>query len=419
MRDPETGASDVDVAIIGGGMVGASLAHMLSTLSLSVAVVEATPVESADQPSFDARTTALSNATRATLDTLGVWESAAAEATPIRSIHVSERGRFGRAVIDAAEQGLSAIGYVLPNRTLGRELWRRLRLSPRTRLVAPARVTGLATTGDRVRLQLDGDGGSAPLSARLVVAADGADSLVRAAAGVALDRSDYGQTAIVTSISPARFHAHVAYERFTPDGPVAVLPQADGRCVMILTVSPEDAARVLALDDRAFVAVLQERFGWRLGALSAPGRRDAYPLALTQAAESTAPRIALIGSAAQGLHPIAGQGFNLGLRDAATLAEAIADALAAGAADVGGPEVLAPYAERRRRDRRALIAFTDGLVRLYASDALALRTGRALGLLAFDLSAPAKRAMAGLSRGFSPAQPRLARGLPLVGRPRG
>ena len=402
---------EYDIAIIGGGMVGASLAHMLSALPLSVAVVESAPVESPDQPSFDARTTALSNGTRQILATLGLWGALESEATPIKSIHVSERGRFGRAVIDAGEQGLPAMGYVMPNRALGRELWRRLRLSPRTTLIAPATVEGVDTGSDRVTLALSVAGERRLLGARLVVAADGANSLVRAQAGVAVERRDYGQTALVTSVSPSRFHGHVAYERFTPDGPVAVLPQADGRCVVILTLEPAAATAALAMPEAEFLALIQQRFGWRLGELSALGRRDAYPLALTAAADSTAPRVALIGSAAQGLHPIAGQGFNLGLRDAASLAEVIADA----GGDPGAPQVLDRYAQWRSRDRRALISFTDGLVRLYASPLLPLRLGRSLGLLAFDVSPSAKAAMAGLSRGFSTTQPRLSRGLTLSG----
>ena len=414
MTGPDVRNDDFDIAIIGGGMVGASLAQMLSSLPLTVALIESTPVESLDQPSFDARTTALSNGTREIMTTLGLWDALEQEATPIRSIHVSERGRFGRAVIDAKEQGQAALGYVVPNRAIGRELWRRLRLSRQTTLIAPATVEAVTTDPERVTVSVLAAGEVRPIRARLVVAADGANSLVRSEAGVEVTRRDYDQTALVTSVSPSRFHGHVAYERFTPDGPVAVLPQADGRCVVILTLAPQAAQAALSMPEAEFLALIQARFGWRLGALSALGRRDAYPLALTQAAESTASRVALIGSAAQGLHPIAGQGFNLGLRDAATLAEVIADAAGG---DVGSEAVLDRYAQWRARDRRALISFTDGLVRLFASSFAPLRLGRSLGLLAFDVSPSAKAAMAGLSRGFSTAQPRLARGLDLTGEP--
>ena len=409
----EPPVESVDVAIIGGGMVGASLAEMLAPLGLAVALIEAQPIESAAQPSFDARTTALSNGTRRILETMGLWDSLAAAATPIRSIHISERGRFGRAVIDAREQGLPAMGYVLPNRALGHELWRRLRGRAGIRVLSPATVENVTAAADSARVLVRQSERSSIVEARLIVAADGANSLVRTGAGVGLARRDYEQTAIVTSVSPGRFHDHVAYERFTGDGPVAVLPLGDGRCAVILTLDPAAAQLALALPDAELLALIQERFGWRLGAFSALGRRDAYPLALTEADENTAPRTVLIGSAAQGLHPIAGQGFNLALRDAATLAEVIADAATGPGTDVGTAAVLERYAAWRERDRRVLISFTDGLVRLFATGLGPLRFARSLGLLAFDLSPAAKTAMSGLSRGFAGAQPRLARGLPL------
>lgn len=401
-----------DVAIVGGGMVGASLALALAALPLDVVVVEAVEPEDGSQPSFDSRTIALSNGTRRIFGGLGVWDEIAREAAPIRKIHISDRGRFGSALIDAADQGVAALGYVAENRVIGRALWRRLRTAPRTHLIAPARVTAVSPAEARIRLAVEGPTGSCALSARLVVAADGADSLVRRAVGVGAERWDYGQTAIISLVTPERFHEHVAYERFTPTGPLAVLPAPDGRVVVVWTLAPADAARVAALGDAPFLSELQDRFGWRLGRLVAVGPRHAYPLALTQAEAQSAPRTAIIGNAAQGLHPIAGQGFNLGLRDAATLAEVLADAGAA--ADPGAAAVLERYCAWRRTDRRALIAFTDGLVRLFASPFAPVRAARGLGLVLFDLSPTAKSALSRLSLGFAGRLPRLARGLPLL-----
>jgi 2-octaprenyl-6-methoxyphenol hydroxylase len=401
-----------DVAIVGGGMVGASLALALAALPLEVVVVEAVAPEDGSQPSFDARTIALSNGTRRIFGGLGVWDEIGRDATPIKRIHVSDRGRFGSALIDAADQGVAALGYVAESRLLGRALWRRLREAPRTRLLAPARVTDVAPEPDRISLTVAGPAGTGALAARLVVAADGAASLVRRAVGVDADRWDDGQTAVVSLVTAERCHNHVAYERFTPTGPLAVLPGPDGRVVVVWTLAPAVAERMLALGDAAFLAELQDCFGWRLGRLTALGPRHAYPLALTQAAAATAPRTALIGNAAQGLHPIAGQGFNLGLRDAATLAEVLAEAAAD--ADPGGAAVLERYAAWRRTDRHALIAFTDGLVRLFASPFGPLRAARSLGLVLFDLSPTAKSALSRLSLGFAGRLPRLARGLPLV-----
>ena len=406
--NPGAPAAVADVAIVGGGMVGASLALALSALPLEVVVIEATPPEDGAQPSFDTRTTALSNGTRRIFEGLGVWDEIVREATPIRRIHVSDRGHFGSAVVDAAEQGIPALGYVVENRVVGRALWRRLRLSSRVRLVSPATVTGAGVAEAAVRLDLEG---ADAVLARLAVAADGAGSLVREAAGVGADRWDYDQTAVICQVTPERFHDHVAYERFTPSGPIAVLPAPDGRVGLVWTLSPTDAARVMALADGPFLAELQAAFGWRLGRLRAVARRVAYPLALTRSASSSAPRTAIIGAAAQGMHPIAGQGFNLGLRDAATLAEVLADARGE---DPGGAALLDRYADWRRTDRRALIAFTDGLVRLFGIPWEPVQRARSLGLVLFDLSPPAKSALSKLSLGFAGRLPRLARGLPLV-----
>jgi 2-octaprenyl-6-methoxyphenol hydroxylase len=256
------------------------------------------------------------------------------------------------------------------------------------------------------------------LDARLVVAADGARSLVREQAGIGAEHWEYGQTAIIATLATQRFHDHVAYERFTPDGPIAVLPLADGRCGLVWMRGPEDAARLLAVDDAAFLAELQQAFGFRLGRLLSVGRRQSYELGLWRAERHAGERLAVIGNAAQALHPIAGQGFNLGLRDAASLAEVIADAIAAGVSDVGAPAVLEAYAQWRDQDQRRIVAFTDGLVRLFATPFGPLRVLRSAGLLAFDALPSAKSALARLSVGASGRIPRLARGVPLAAGPR-
>ena len=403
-----------DIAIVGGGMVGASLAAALAALKFSVVVIEAVPTAAAGQPSFDARTTALSNGSRRILTGLRVWDEVARETTPIERVHVSEQGRFGSAVIDAREQGLEALGYVLENRVLGVALERVIAGAGRTRVLSPVTVTAARVEAEHVELTLAGSAAPPSLQARLVVAADGAGSLIRREAGVGAQQWDYGQTAIITTLAPERFHAHVAYERFTASGPIALLPVAAGRVGVVWTLAPEAAARVLALEPAAFLGELQRAFGWRLGRLTSLGARHAYPLALTRAESQSAPRIAIMGNAAQGLHPIAGQGFNLGLRDAATLAEVIAEA---GAADPGAAPVLTRYVEWRHADRRALIAFTDGLVRLFGSPFAPLRIARGLGLVLFDLTPAAKTAMSRLSLGFATRLPRLARGLPLAATP--
>ena len=253
------------------------------------------------------------------------------------------------------------------------------------------------------------------LRARLVVAADGSRSLVRDQAGVPAEHLDYRQTAIITTMTTQRFHDHVAYERFTPEGPIAVLPLRDGRCGIVWTRQPEAAARLLALPDEAFLADFQVAFGFRLGRFLRVGKRHSYALALSRARGHITERMAIVGNAAQGLHPIAGQGFNLGLRDAVSLAEVLADGLAAGGTDVGATDLLQAYARWREEDQRRIVAFTDGLVRVFATPLGAARALRSAALLAFDVIPPAKSALARLSVGAAGRIPRLARGVPLAG----
>jgi len=402
-----------DAVVCGGGLVGASLALALAQLQLSVALIEAVPFGAVQQPSFDERTTALSNGSRRVFEALGVWRLVEREATPIRRIHISDKGRFGFARLSAEEQGLNALGFVLPNRVMGEALWRRLR-AENIAVIAPARVMGLRDGEGHRHIEIMEGTTSRTLSAKLVVAADGADSAVRDAAGIGVARSDYGQTAIVTNASSQRFHEYVAYERFTPSGPLAVLPLTEGRVGLIWTLAPDRAAEVLTYSDERFLSALQQDFGFRLGRFTRVGQRFSYPLSLTQSASHIAPRLAVIGNAAQGLHPIAGQGFNLGLRDAATLAEILADRQAENATfDPGDPQLLTQYRDWRMQDRSRIIAFTDGLVRTFTQPWGPLKAMRDIGLLAFDMFPPAKDALAQLSLGAAGRIPRLARGAPL------
>jgi 2-octaprenyl-6-methoxyphenol hydroxylase len=400
-----------DVAIAGGGMVGASLAVALQPLGLRLALIESVPLRSDAQPSFDERTTALSNGSRRIFTSLGLWDAIAAEAAPIRRIHVSDQGRFGFARIDAQEQGVAALGFVVANRVLGAALWERLASGPGLEIFCPAHVDAVTPREREVELRVTkGDGTTLDLRTRLLVAADGAQSSIRSSLGIDATVWDYEQTAIVTNVATRRFHDHVAYERFTPTGPLAVLPLADGRCTVVWTLAPEVAKSTLELTDEEFLGALQQRFGFRLGRFTRVGRRHAYPLALTRADERIADRVVIIGNAAQGLHPVAGQGFNLGLRDAATLAEVIAESNAA----IGEKEMLARYDQWRRTDRRSVIAFTDGLIRLFNNPLGPVKIVRDLGLLLFDVLPPAKTALAALSLGVTGRLPRLARGVPLV-----
>lgn len=409
--------STVDVAIVGGGLVGASLALALAPTGLRVAVIESVAPESATQPSFDDRTTALGNGTRRSFEALGVWPAIAPQAAAIRHLHVSDAGRYGFARLAAEDHGIDAFGYVVTNRVIGAALQARLASCPALEWHRPARCTEVSLDAEAAFLTLDP--GSVSLRARLVVAADGAHSRVRAAAGIAADVEDYGQVAVVAHVAAARAADGTAYERFTPTGPFAVLPLANGHYGVVWTLAPAEAERVLALPDAEYLAALQRAFGWRLGRFTRVGRRQAYPLALVRSAQLSGPRTVLIGNAAQALHPVAGQGFNLGLRDAATLAEVMVDALAAARSreqpfDPGAPTLLAEFAARRADDRRGVTQFTDRLVKLFGDSTPGVPLLRDLGLLLFDLSPTAKQALSRLSWGFAGRTPRLARGLPLA-----
>jgi len=404
-----------DIAIVGGGMVGASLAVALAPLGLKVALVEAFAHDSAAQPSFDERTTALSNGSCRILRTLGVWPGVEAHATPIRKIHVSDQGRFGFARIDAAEQGLTAMGYVVPNRALGSALWSRLEEGAAIQVYCPAEVSRIQDGERAVTLEIAGTSRTAGIDAQLVVAADGAHSAVRRAFGVAAQTRDYEQTAIITTVLPQRFHDHVAYERFTGSGPLALLPLDGGRCTLVLTLSRASADSAMAWSDAEFLAEVQRRFGFRLGRFLKVGRRVPYPLALTRAERTSAGRCVIVGNAAQGLHPVAGMGFNLGLRDIASLAELIAERRHESNFDAGAPSLLSEYDAWRAADRGGVIAFTDGLVRMFANPMGLVQRLRNVGLLVFDLLPPAKAAMSRLSAGGGGRTriPKLARGVAL------
>jgi len=409
-----------DVAIVGGGMVGAALALALRDTPLRIALVEGFAPGSAAQPSFDDRTSALGNGTRRTFEALGIWERVAPEAGVIRQIHVSDAGRFGFARLVAAEQGVEAFGYVVPNRAIGTALWEALASAPHVLPLMPARATFRERTPDAVRLDIRQQDRDFVLEARLLVAADGAQSGIRDALGIGSRVEDYDQTAVVTNVATSRSNDGTAYERFTPTGPLAVLPLAGGGYTVVWTLRPARAEEVLRLDDAAFVRELQQCFGWRIGRIERIARRNPYPLALTRAEATVAPRAVLIGNASQALHPVAGQGFNLGLRDAATLAEVLAEIPteipAAGSAspvDPGADHVLRRFEQLRERDRRGVTRFTDGLVKLFADTRPGFGVARDLGLLLFDLTPAAKSALSRLSWGFAGRQPRLARGLPL------
>jgi 2-octaprenyl-6-methoxyphenol hydroxylase len=397
-----------DIIIAGGGMVGSSLALALAPLCLRVAIVEPIPRAADTQPSFDDRSTALSRSTQRMYEAMGLWDDILAAATPVTRIHVSDQGRFGFSHIDAQEQQVEALGYVVINRVLGSVLQSALADVPNLDFICPAEITAarVAPEGATTSVQY-ADGSSEELSCRLLVAADGARSSVRDMLGITAKHVAYAQRAIVGNLLPEKSPQNCAYERFTKNGPLAILPIADGRAGFVWTVAERDAERVLALDDEAFLAELQDAFGYRLGALSRVGSRASYPLHLSKALRLTAARAVLIGNAAHGLHPVAAQGFNLGLRDVAALCDCIADS------DLDDPELLQRYAAWRKDDQSKLVGFTDGVVRLFSSENRPTRALRDIGMLGFDMIPGVRSLFAKHTMGLAGRLPRLSRGVPL------
>ena len=404
-----------DIVIAGGGMIGTSLALALAPLGLRVAVVEAVARKAAAQPSFDDRSTALSRSTQRMFEAMGLWPEIVAASTPIRGIHVSDQGRFGFSHIDADEQGVEALGYVVINRVLGGVLQDALDSLKGVDVVCPARIVDIELAPDcATAIVMDADNRRQTLSCDLLVASDGANSAVREMMGIVAQKSHYGQRAVIGNLLPEKDIDYMAYERFTQQGPLAILPVADGRAGFVWTVSEDDADRVMALDDDAFLAELQQQFGYRLGTFSRVGKRASYPLILSKALRLTATRSVLIGNSAHGLHPVSAQGFNLGMRDVAAIVDCIADARTSKAAfDPGNAALLEQYASWRRSDQKKLVRFTDGLVKLFGSERRPLRTLRNIGMLGFDLVPGVRSAFAKHTMGLAGRLPRLSRGVPI------
>ena len=370
-----------DLVIVGGGPIGAALAIALSG-GYDVLLLEARPDLST---ASDRRTLAMSYGSRLILARLGTWNRVE-PATPIHSIHISQRGGFGRALLASEDAGLPALGYVVGYARLQKALGEAL-ASSRAILAAGASVDDLDFSADRVAIRFRRGDQEHSVRARLLVIADGGASLGKRA-GATIRVRDYRQDAIVASVATSRPHGQRAFERFTADGPVALLPFED-RYALVWTAAPEAAARFTEMNDESFLERLQTHFGDRAGRFLSVAARARFPLALRYAANPVLPRSVLLGNAAQALHPIAGQGFNLGLRDAWELADLL---LHRDDRDPGSAACLAGYRSARRLDRLGGIAVTDSLVRIFSNDFAPLRAARGAGLMLLDIAPPVKRA---------------------------
>ena len=396
-----------DIVIAGGGMIGTSLALALAPLRLRVAIVEPVERAAAEQPSFDDRSTALSRSSQSMFEAMGLWGEIVDAATAIKRIHVSDKGRFGFSHIDAAEQGVEALGYVVINRVLGAVLQKALNDVAGLEVFCPARIAAAHLAPDAVKVTLDN---GSELNADLLVAADGTNSAVREMIGIEAEQKSYGQRAIIGNLLPEKPLDGLAYERFTEQGPFALLPIADSRAAFVWNVQESDADGVLALSDDDCLEALQQVFGFRQGRFSRIGKRTSYPIVLSKALRLTAQRAVLVGNSAHGLHPAAAQGFNLGLRDVAALCDCIFEA----PSDAGDAALLNRYAAWRKSDQQKLVGFTDGLVNLFGRAGPATRILRDVGMLGFDLVPGVRPVFARHTMGLAGRLPRLSRGVPLT-----
>lgn len=415
MRD-----TDYDIAIVGGGMVGISLAIALGQMTPAprVVLIEAQDYSKHLPPSFDSRTIALSYSSRQIFDALKLWTPLVAQGiTPIQTIHISDRGHAGITHLLASEQHVEALGYVVENRLLGQVLYQALQALTHVQVLAPAELQAMSLASDYAELRGVHKGKALDIRARLVVAADGTESFIRQYLGVEQRHWDYKQSAVIANVACDQPHHNIAYERFTNTGPMALLPlsaidDTPYRYGLVWTVPTAQAETVLQLSDAEFATQLRQRFGSRAGNFIRIGQRHTYPLGHTQIREHVRHRLAFIGNAAHTLHPVAGQGFNLGLRDVAALAQVIREALIHHQ-DPGDLERLQSYARWRRRDLIQTSLFTDSLVRVFSTEFLPLVVARNVGLFAMECFAPLRKRLTRHAMGYVGRASMLARGLGL------
>lgn len=401
----EQPAAEYDIVVVGAGMVGASFACLLqqalgeSTKDVRTLIVDAVAPSAPAQPSFDARSTALSYGSRKIFQRMGLWQELEPQATAITEIQVSDQGHFGSARLSHSEHHQDALGYVIENHQLGRILNPRLDGPDWQDLeyLAPAQITAVQPLADGMRLDLASDGHSRQVLARLVVLADGGRSPICAQLGIEQKRKDYGQSALIANIGFSKAHNNVAYERFTDTGPLAVLPLPDfegqHRGALVWTVNSTEVDELLAGEDEQLLQLLGARFGKRLGRIEQIGQRAAYPLNLSVAKESVRPHLVLLGNVAHTLHPVAGQGLNLALRASECLVDNLQAAFKEGI-EPGSMSILQRYQEQRQTDQQLTITLTDQMIQWFSNNDQSRVAARKLGLLAIDL-------LPGIRKGFA------------------
>jgi len=389
-----------DVLIVGGGLAGGSLALALEPLGLKVMLVEAVTDEQRSKSPAANRTLALARGSVEIFRQLELWPGIAEHATPIEMIHVSDRGHFGKTRLSADELDLDNFGHVITARHLEAAVSKMCR-EKGLEIICPARVMGLKVKSTEVEIELSHRGQALACRARLVVAADGGNSQIRQWTGIGQMVHDYHQAALVGSIVTEIPHHHIAFERFTESGPLAMLPLQGPKCAMIWTHHKRDVRKMLALSPNSFEVCLQETFGWKLGRLRLEGSVQSFPLRLIRAQRLFSERVALVGNAAHQLHPVAGQGFNLGLRDVITISRLLKMQIEHGR-DPGAFSLLEKYAVERAPDHNRIISFSDGLIDLFIPSSPPLALARNIGLMALDHLPVAKRWFARHAMGMAP-----------------
>lgn len=395
-----------DVAIVGGGLVGGTLACALSGLGIATTVIETGDPAASLDAGFDGRASAISLTSRRLLEAAGLWTGMADEATPMRYIRVSEGASPLYLDYDHRDVGDEPFGYMVENRHYRCALYARIERDANITFLTRSSAAHVERNAAGVEIRL---AGGARVCAPLVVAAEGRNSRLREDAGIRVSGWSYRQVGIVCTVEHERHHGFVAHERFLPGGPFAILPLKGCRSSIVWTERADRAPAIMALDDEGFSVELARRFGDFLGALRVVGPRWAYPLSLQFAESATSERLALVGDALHAMHPIAGQGLNMGLRDVAALSDVLSEARALGL-DLGARDVLARYQRWRRFDNTLMLALTDGLNRLFAVDAPPVRLARTVGLAAVDALPPLKRFFMRHAMGLVGELPRSMRG---------
>jgi 2-octaprenyl-6-methoxyphenol hydroxylase len=398
--------ADYDLLIAGGGLAGSCLALALKDCGMQIAVIEAQSRAQRRDSAIGDRALALAKGTVRLLEALNVWQGIAHSATPIEQIHVSDCGHFGKTRLSARQEGVDALGYVIVARYLEEHVADLIDRSGIEQF-CPERITGLMPSTQQISVNIeDHHNTTRHATARLIVGADGGQSSVRRLLHIGQKVTEYSQSALVTIVKSELPNRSIAFERFTSSGPLALLPLGGCRSAVIWSHRHEDSEELLALSDTEFISRLHQCFGYKLGELQLIAPRHAFPLTLVQAERMVANRAVLIGNAAHQLHPVAGQGFNLGLRDVGQLAE-ILQYRYAQSQDIGAADFLAKYAADRQRDQERVIGFTNSLVRLFSNNHWSIAAARNTGLTFLDQTPLAKRLLAQYAMGLAGRLPRI------------